>query len=306
MTPIISFLYLGLLFLEVSDFSHVEGSLVSSSTVDPNVASITTEFPVSTADSHKETTIILREKPTDSHKETSAIPREKATDSHKETSESPKEKPTDSHKETSASPREKPTDSHKETTIILREKPTDSHKETSAIPREKATDSHKETSESPKEKPTDSHKETSASPREKPTDTAVRKEDTIMTTIGENTSMRKEDSTVASVKNNLPVTSPNSFMVYSNHENETSEEQLISVLEGKPDTTMTTEEAKQNRYPSKKVTGIIIGCFVGLFLSFIIFALITVLRKKKVHSYSFDLKNKSPEESGIPLNDVTA
>ncbi|XP_069600118.1 uncharacterized protein [Ranitomeya imitator] len=107
---------------------------------------------------------------------------------------------------------------HKETTAILREKPTDSHKEASAIPREKPTDSHKETSDSPREKPTD----------------------------------------------------------------------------------------KQNGYPSKKVTGIIIGCFVGLFLSFIIFALITTLRKKKVHSYSFDLSSKSPEESGIPLNDVTA
>ncbi|XP_069600115.1 uncharacterized protein [Ranitomeya imitator] len=228
MTPIISFLYLGLLFLEVSDFSHVEGSLVSSSTVDTNVASIATVLPVSTADSHKETTAILREKPTDSHKEASAVPREK---------------PTDSHKETSDSPREKPTDSHKETTAILREKPTDSHKEASAIPREKPTDSHKETSDSPREKPTD----------------------------------------------NLPVTSPNSSTV--NHENEMSEEQLIN---------------EQNGYPSKKVTGIIIGCFVGLFLSFIIFALITTLRKKKVHSYSFDLSSKSPEESGIPLNDVTA
>ncbi|XP_069600117.1 uncharacterized protein [Ranitomeya imitator] len=213
MTPIISFLYLGLLFLEVSDFSHVEGSLVSSSTVDTNVASIATVLPVSTADSHKETTAILREKPTDSHKEASAVPREKPTDSHKETSDSP------------------------------REKPTDSHKEASAIPREKPTDSHKETSDSPREKPTD----------------------------------------------NLPVTSPNSSTV--NHENEMSEEQLIN---------------EQNGYPSKKVTGIIIGCFVGLFLSFIIFALITTLRKKKVHSYSFDLSSKSPEESGIPLNDVTA
>ncbi|XP_069600113.1 uncharacterized protein [Ranitomeya imitator] len=243
MTPIISFLYLGLLFLEVSDFSHVEGSLVSSSTVDTNVASIATVLPVSTADSHKETTAILREKPTDSHKEASAVPREKPTDSHKETSDSPREKPTDSHKETTAILREKPTDSHKETTAILREKPTDSHKEASAIPREKPTDSHKETSDSPREKPTD----------------------------------------------NLPVTSPNSSTV--NHENEMSEEQLIN---------------EQNGYPSKKVTGIIIGCFVGLFLSFIIFALITTLRKKKVHSYSFDLSSKSPEESGIPLNDVTA
>ncbi|XP_069600112.1 uncharacterized protein [Ranitomeya imitator] len=258
MTPIISFLYLGLLFLEVSDFSHVEGSLVSSSTVDTNVASIATVLPVSTADSHKETTAILREKPTDSHKEASAVPREKPTDSHKETSDSPREKPTDSHKETTAILREKPTDSHKEVSAISKEKPTDSHKETTAILREKPTDSHKEASAIPREKPTDSHKETSDSPREKPTD-------------------------------NLPVTSPNSSTV--NHENEMSEEQLIN---------------EQNGYPSKKVTGIIIGCFVGLFLSFIIFALITTLRKKKVHSYSFDLSSKSPEESGIPLNDVTA
>ncbi|CAN2388810.1 hypothetical protein PRIEUP_LOCUS16756 [Pristimantis euphronides] len=52
--------------------------------------------------------------------------------------------------------------------------------------------------------------------------------------------------------------------------------------------------------------GIIIAFFVGLFIIFVIFALITVLRRRKLNSYSFELPNKSSEEAGIPLNNVKA
>ncbi|XP_066429790.1 uncharacterized protein [Eleutherodactylus coqui] len=67
-----------------------------------------------------------------------------------------------------------------------------------------------------------------------------------------------------------------------------------------------TIETKHHENSSMNATGIIIGCFVGLFIILIIFALITILRKKKLNSYSFEPPNKSPDEAGIPLNNVKA
>ncbi|KAM4051130.1 uncharacterized protein ACNLHF_021178 isoform 3-T3 [Anomaloglossus baeobatrachus] len=289
MTPIfsISFLYSGLLLLGVSDITSVVSPTVD---IHVTVDTHTTVFPV---------TISNR---------IHAVPSTIGLSNWHNTATSSLDK---GHKVTSSIHTEKTTDSHEKITAIHTEKTTHSHKEISAIPHEKTTHSHKEISAIPHEKTTHSHKESTVTFRGKSTDIPIipskgstkspKKEDTVKTTIVENTTMRKEDTTIMTVKNNLPVasqTTENSFTV--SHENENSEEQEIN--EHKGNSSKNTTEHKGNS--SNNVTGIIIGCFVSLFIIFIFFALVTILRKRKVHSYSFDLRHKPQEESGIPLNDV--
>ncbi|KAM4051131.1 uncharacterized protein ACNLHF_021178 isoform 4-T4 [Anomaloglossus baeobatrachus] len=274
MTPIfsISFLYSGLLLLGVSDITSVVSPTVD---IHVTVDTHTTVFPV---------TISNR---------IHAVPSTIGLSNWHNTATSSLDK---GHKVTSSIHTEKTTDSHEKITAIHTEKTTHSHKEISAIPHEKTTHSHKESTVTFRGKSTDipiiPSKGSTKSPK---------KEDTVKTTIVENTTMRKEDTTIMTVKNNLPVasqTTENSFTV--SHENENSEEQEIN--EHKGNSSKNTTEHKGNS--SNNVTGIIIGCFVSLFIIFIFFALVTILRKRKVHSYSFDLRHKPQEESGIPLNDV--
>ncbi|XP_069834761.1 uncharacterized protein [Dendropsophus ebraccatus] len=59
---------------------------------------------------------------------------------------------------------------------------------------------------------------------------------------------------------------------------------------------------KHTGSPSATAIGIVVGCFLVLLAICLIFTFI-IIRKKKIHSYSFELENKSPAEDGIPLSD---
>ncbi|KAE8630241.1 hypothetical protein XENTR_v10000749 [Xenopus tropicalis] len=69
----------------------------------------------------------------------------------------------------------------------------------------------------------------------------------------------------------------------------------------------TTLHSTNNRKGEEQSSsGGLIAFFVIIFVILIIISLIFVLKKKKKMSYSFDRTNKSPESSGIPLDNIKA